>query len=312
MDDEAFTRKDILKIMAAVLVALNTVFSLLPTRSPSARCYSPDAPDEIRLYFAAVADIHTDALFFRDRTNILRKAFAGISKSTKKLDAVALAGDNTNCGDEKEYRLLKRLGFWLRTDAVVPCIGNHDSWHHSDDPDWETAKSLYLDYCAHCGVKTETTYFVRQIKGHYFISLGTEALVHNDSFISKEQLEWFDSVLGEACESGKPIFILCHQPIGGHNGTGKNEIDGSSVGAASAELEEILKKHTDSYTAPVFWISGHMHTLGSKTYEKNGHVHYLNLPSLEYTYGGGLGYGFEVYENRIVLKCRNFITESEL
>lgn len=35
----------------------------------------------------------------------------------------------------------------------------------------------------------------------------------------------------------------------------------------------------------------------------------MTLPSLEYTYGGGLGFVLEVYSGKALLRCRNFITD---
>lgn len=308
-----YSKQEVLAVMAAIVIAWNTIFSLIPTKAPGARCYGAEEPDKVLLEAAVVADIHTDAKFFRDRTNVLRKSFAGISKCREKLDAVVLAGDNTNCGDEEEYKLLRRLGgFWLRCGRILPAIGNHDSWHHSDDPDWELARTLFLDYCSHCGIKTEKTYYSTEVNGFDFIMLGTEKGVHNDAFITDEQIEWFDSELGRAVAEGKPVFIICHQTLAGKNGTSPDDVDNDSVGEASVKLAEIIERRSAEGTAPVLFFSGHMHTLGGRWFEKSGNAYFINLPSLEYTYGGGIGALVEVYDGRVLLRLRNFVTDTYL
>ncbi|MBQ6118707.1 MAG: metallophosphoesterase, partial [Clostridia bacterium] len=88
-------------------------------------------PCDFRAVFAA--DLHTDADPYRDRTDVLRRAFAGLRREGA-LDALVLCGDITNCGDEKEYALLRRLKkAYLGETRLLPQMGNHDSWHHSDD-----------------------------------------------------------------------------------------------------------------------------------------------------------------------------------
>ena len=294
----------------AVIITLNTIFSLLPGMMPTSKCYEAESPDDVLLNAVIAADLHTDAQASRDRTNILRKAFVGISKDKTDLDAVIFAGDNTNCGDEAEYANLRRLtSVYLKTDRIIPAMGNHDSWHHSDDPDYEKAEELFQDYCAHCGIDTDKNYYSTAVNGFYFIVLGTETIMHNGSRISDVQAEWFDKTLGEACESGKPIFIICHQTLAGHNGIRSDDDDAGSIGKDSAKIEAILNKHAADSDNPIFFFSGHLHVLNDSTHEKNGNIHYVTLPSLEYTYGGGLGFVLEVYSDKVLLRCRNFITD---
>ena len=61
-------------------------------------------------------------------------------------------------------------------------------------------------------------------------------------------------------------------------------------------------------------ISGHLHAeFSEKTVEKLGNNFYsLNLPSVQITHEGGEGIVMEAYDDKIVLRSRNFITNKEL
>lgn len=107
----------------AVIITLNTIFSLLPGMMPTSKCYEAESSDDVLLNAVIAADLHTDAQAFRDRTNILRKAFVGISKDKTDIDAVIFAGDNTNCGDEAEYANLRRLtSVYLKAERIIPAM----------------------------------------------------------------------------------------------------------------------------------------------------------------------------------------------
>ena len=235
---------------------------------------------EFRAVFAA--DLHTDADPCRDRTDVLRRAFAGI-RHNGRTDLLALCGDITNCGDEKEYALLTRLQkAYLGDIPLLPQIGNHDSWHHSDDPDYPLAERLFQQFCRHCGYETDKNYYHTEIKGYPFIVTGTEALCHNKPTFFRGQLEWLDRTLAEAVKTGKPVFVLSHQPPEGRNGVTPDQHE-AGLGDASAEVDSLLVKHAENARAPILFFSGHIHKLSPQWAEKAcENLWYFNLPSLEY------------------------------
>ena len=239
---------------------------------------------ELRAIFAA--DLHTDADPFRDRTDVLRRAFSGIRRDGR-CDALALCGDITNCGDEKEYALLRRLKkAYLGEMRVLPQMGNHDSWHHSDAPNYPLAARLFQRFCRDCGLVTVKNYYYATVKGFPFIVTGTEALCHNKPTISDEQLDWLDKVLRKAAATGKPVFVLSHQPPEGRNGV-TPESHEAGMGECSAAVDALLLKHAETAKAPILFFSGHIHWLRPDCLEKAGkNLYYINLPSLEY---GGKG-----------------------
>ena len=260
----------------------------LPVMASSLALARLPRPTERDCDFRAViaADLHTDADPFRDRTDVLRRAFAGLRRDGST-DVLALCGDITNCGDEKEYALLRRLKkAYLGEMRVLPQIGNHDSWHHSDDPNYPLAERLFQRFCQDCGLVTEKNYYYATVKGYPFVVTGTEALCHNKPTISEAQLDWLDKILRKAVATGKPTFMLSHQPPEGRNGV-TPEYHEAGMGDCSAAVDALLHKHAAAAKAPILFFSGHIHWLLPCCVEQaHDNLYYINLPSLEY---GGKG-----------------------
>ena len=257
-------------------MASSLVLSRLPRRTADG--------EDFRAVFAA--DLHTDADPYRDRTDVLRRGFAGLRRDGR-CDALALCGDVTNCGDEKEYALLRRLKKAYLSDLrVLPQMGNHDSWHHSDDPNYLLAERLFQRFCRDCGLVTEKNYYYATVKGFPFIVTGTEALCHNKPTITEAQLEWLDKILRKAVATGKPVFVLSHQPPEGRNGV-TPEYHEAGMGECSATVDALLLKHAETAKVPILFFSGHIHWLLPCCIEQaHDNLYYINLPSFEY---GGKG-----------------------
>ncbi len=239
-------------------------------------------------YYTAVlaADLHTDADPRRDRTDVLRLAFSGVTRCVGKPDVFLMAGDITNCGDEKEYRLLRRLTKrCLRAGQLLPVIGNHDSWHHSDNPCWEIACRLFRDYLRDCGLPDARNYYSYTDKCCRWLVLGTERTMHNSAYLSDTQLDWLEKELSQAVKSKKYIFVVNHQPLHDRNGGDPGWEEEGQL-RVSERLEKILENASAHARAPVCFVSGHKHDFGENSFQKvNERLFYLNLPSFEY--GGG-------------------------
>ena len=298
------------ELLLSIILTIGTVFSLIPNSLGTVKSYSPEDSGVI-LNCAVVSDTHADNNLFRDRTSILRNAYAGIGESTEKIDVLLNIGDITNSGTRREYRVQNRIEKrYIKAENTVACLGNHDSWNESADPDYDEAVRLFLNYLKKKDINTDKVYYSTVIKGYHFICLATESLdLHeNTPVYSDTQLEWFDAELTKAEESGLPVFVLSHMPVNGHNGI--------SSSALPARVGEILDSHS-SYSKPILFFSGHYHDFTPNIFDSKGNVYYINLPSLEYNDDteydcndkGGQGLTMEVYENRIVLRARNFITD---
>jgi len=259
---------------------------------------------------ALTADLHTDGDGYRDRTDVLRKCFAGISANYAP-HAIVMAGDITNAGHVSEYGHLKRLlNFYCKGIKIVPQMGNHDGRGTSIEPFYEDGLALFLDFCGFCGIKTEKVYFKTQIHGYTFIVLGPEKTVHNESYITEEQIAWLNSQLEKAAEKGRPVFIVHHQPPNNRNGVYVHSVGAGGIGENSDLVDNTLLKHAEK-GLKMLYISGHMHRQDEYSFEKaHENLYYLNLDTLEYK--KGLGYKMDVKGNNIHLEGFNFVTNEKV
>ncbi len=303
--------KAVLSYIISVFLTIETIFSLVPNLFGKVTTYAPEESGII-LNCAVVSDTHADRNIFRDRTDRLRRAYAGINESGEKINVLLNIGDITNSGTRQDYRTQKRLEkVYLKAENYVPCLGNHDSWNESADPDYEEAKKLFLDYLKTKGIVSEKVYYSTVIDGYHFICLGTESLDLHEALpvYSDEQMQWFDSELQEAVKSGLPVFVLSHKPVSGHNGIENSE-------GLPGTVDEIMQKYASAEN-PVVFFSGHCHSFSSDIFDSENNVYYVNMPSTEYNDetenecndNGGMGLAMEVYEKKIILKARNFITD---
>lgn len=299
--------------IVASFLTLVTIINILPGMITGKTTYGP-CEDDIILNCAVVSDTHADGNPVRDRSDILRQSYAGISRCSKKTDVVLNIGDVTNSGSRLEYKYCKRImKTYLNSDTFIACMGNHDSWNGSADPDYEAAKKLFIDFINSYGNEAKNVYYCRIIKGYHFICIGTESLDIDGQppVYSEAQIKWFEDEIIKAEKSGKPVFVLSHRPLNGRNGI-------NSSGVIPQKFDEIMQAH--STTVPILFFSGHCHTFSNNLYEKSGNVHYFNLPSTEYndeTIGGpndkgGMGLTMEVYEDKIIINARNFIKDKNI
>ena len=256
---------------------------------------------DVRLKAVLVADIHADANPIRDRSDVLRQVFAAIGKTQNDADTLVMAGDLTNSGDRMEYvNLFNCLNVYCRLRDRVPELGNHDSWHHSDDPDYTIAEQYFKDFCRWNGVKTDRVYYKKVVNDIPFLVLGVEDSDFKNPYHSDEQLNWFEAELTAAVAAGQPVFVICHKPL-------------DYLGDSAARMERILTAAAEAAAAPIVYVCGHTHEIGEDTFcQPNDRLVYLTLPSVQYTYGGGLGFVAEVTESEVTLTGMNFLTDAVL
>ena len=280
-----------------IITTITLVFTLL---FQNAGIMPAKHADDIQLKAVLVSDIHADADPTRDRTNLMREAFAAIFRNHNDADTLVMTGDLTNSGDLREYVNLENcLNFYCRIPDRVPEMGNHDSWHHSDDPDYGKAEKYFKLFCSLCGIKTDKVYYSKKVNGIPFIVTGVEDCDFKNPYHSEEQLAWLEKELNAAVKGGTPVFVVCHKPV-------------EDLGDAAARMEEILKNAAEKAKAPVIYVSGHWHEIGENTFSQEGMLVYLNLPSVLYTEDGGLGFTAEIREHKLTLTGMNFITNEAL
>lgn len=283
--------------------------------------YTPVDPDNAKLVFATMSDIHLDGTKLRNM--IFQLGLKDLEKSAYRPDALLLMGDNTDHGYPEQYEdLSDALSKYDVADRLHLMLGNHDTW--TEDRGATLAQKYYKDYYKKItGCTVDEVYSSMEINGYHFITLGSEMNM-TPAYISPEQLSWLESEMYKASLDKKPIFVLCHWPINQTHGlpdTFQDHLEdpmSGGLGEQSDLVDEILQKYDN-----VFYISGHAHngftneqtskTYGYSSVEKHGNITCVNCPSYQFfsTSKGvlinGTGYVFEVYDSEVIIRARSYI-----
>ena len=230
------------------------------------------------------------------------------------VDALLVAGDIAENGLLCEYEMISNHIVTDKVKTYMMATGNHDVRMrlYKSTVERFTSFANGLNEAVGSELKMDKLNYKTEINGYTFIVLGTDRTEFEEAWFSAEQLEWLDTSLKEASESGKPVFVVCHQPLKLSHGlpeTWNSPIDAAgSVGEQSDDLLEIMDKYED-----VVLISGHLHTgFGEYTYEKIGNIHSVNLPSLTIDNkdgecnDNGIGFVMEAYSDKVIFRARNF------
>lgn len=261
----------------------------------------------------------------------LNRALRDSQKSKTPIDVFLTVGDTTSRGSTANWELsMDCFPKYKPAEKVLLTVGNHDCWH---DDGFESASKEYFKYFEKiCGEKIERMYYSYIINGYHFIFLGNESEAGCEANISDEQVEWFRYEMKKAGDSGKPVFVFCHQSLNGKHGLPRtwdrdedpnaDPLDGG-IGAKSNEIEAELKKYKN-----VFYFSGHSHmglagenkkkSEGYSSIEDDEGVTLINLPSLACGNHHGelntfdIGMILEAYDDKVVLRFRNFYRKKDV
>lgn len=285
--------------------------------------YKVKDAEEIRLNFAAIADIHMTDEFAR--VQVLKCGLWDMDHAYDDLDALVLAGDLTDNGRVEQYENLKKaFEPYSPAKEIIMAVGNHDTWTDENDA-YEPAKENFIKYSKEItGRELTECYFTTQINGYTFIVMASED-THTDAYISDTQLQWLREEMDKASEKDLPVFVISHWPLAESHGLpetwGDDEpelLDGS-FGDQNYEVEAILKDYEN-----VFFITGHLHNgfvneaqenfYGYVSVESDGSFHSINLPSFMYMgirgrVMNGCGYSIEVYEDEVLVRARSFTSD---
>lgn len=303
-------------IMAIILTAIPYAGVELPVID--------NAEDDCKLTVELISDVHIEEkeLF---RQMFLVAGLNNLKRAAVDIDAVLVDGDITNYADEpslaKYYDLIEKYS----PVPVITSAGNHDIGHVGDrdvtDISREEAKANFIRYNnEYMGTDNTENYYVTVVNGYKFIVLGDDVIDggHWDGMdISEEQMAFLDRELASA--DGNPVFVCCHWPVDGKNGQEIVYPDGE-IELEKNDIKSVMEKYEN-----VFYISGHIHGgikstaaadfVGFANVEQENGVTYVSLP----TYGivnsfghpwSGTGIQMEVYEDHIVFRPRNFITNA--
>ncbi len=268
-----------------------TILTLLMMMSPafgSAEVtYTAENPEKVIMSFSAVSDIHVESNNPKPY-NVFRDVLEGL-KSGADNDAVVFLGDNTMNG-----QTIENIFFFTAVRAMKPAenifvaLGNHDIGNGNGDYD-KFRNEYILNNRFYLGNDINKPYFYKVVNGCYMIFLASEDLAVNDCFMTEAQLTWLRSVLDEATASGKPIFVFNHHPLY------------QLIGVERDALAEILNDYED-----VLYLYGHTHKeLDEYSFGTEGGVDVINVPR---STAEGYGVVVEVYEDEVVVRGRNFIS----
>ena len=306
----------IIERITAFFATIACIISLIPqSLGIYKETYEAEKPDEVLMNAVLIADIHADGDPVRDRNDNLRRLLADINASEERLDAIAIAGDITNCGNKKEYNNLNvMLAMYNKSENLIPAMGNHDSRATCvEEPYFDEGTELFQKFLKKQGIQTETNYYYKVVNGCYFIALGTESMP--DPYISDTQIAWVDSLLAEAAKTGMPCFIISHELLMGTHDDA-NVPASRNLGEASDKLKAVVKKYADEGLTTVY-VCGHLHKIfhADTLVTVSDNFYSLLLPSALYSEDDitgedilSLGVTAEVYKDKLVIRARNFYT----
>lgn len=270
-------------------------------------------PDKIKLSAAIWSDLHFSAYYEPVRAQNCRISVVNLAASSVTLDALLIAGDLCENGKqvEKSY-FAEQLRSIKTVKNILPAAGNHDvrlrHIEHSIKKFSALCNNINND------LVLDKMYYSREINGYKIIVLGTTRTAFEESYLDNEEMLWLSNELRLGSSSGKPVFVVAHQPLQfTHNlphawDTPGNKRKGS-VGKHSDHLKNVLNAYKN-----VFYITGHLHRgFNINTYEEVQNIHSVNAPALgtwnkDSIYSSaGMGFIMEVYENYVLFRPRDFI-----
>ena len=276
------------EVVATFMILLNMVS---PFSVSNGVPYEAENPDELIASIVTISDVHVETNYPESYNN-LYMILDGI-KAGKNIDAVVYTGDNVMNG-----QALENFFFYSAVKAMKPAennfvlAGNHDLGNQAGD--YEALLENYIrNNKTYLGEDVGKGYYYRVVNGCYLIMLISEEESTWDFVIGDEQLEWLENVLKEANEKNAPVLVFNHYPLYYNETTGK-------------KVASLLNE----YNANLF-LYGHYHNeMGADNFSKWENINIINLPRVTETteYGAGDGVVIEVYEGKIVVRARNFIT----
>ncbi len=308
----------IIKTFVSVLMTILNLFTSLIFGNFTAET-KPINPDECKLNFAAISDIHMDKTVLR--SFMLEFGLHDMENSDEEIDLLVCSGDLTDHGEKEEWDVLAdTFAKYTPAKEIILAQGNHDTW--TEDDGYDLARDYFIEYNNKItGRNTESEYYSTKVNGYTFIVLASED-DRTSMYMSDKQLEWLASEMEKASKDGLPIFVISHWPINQTHGLPETwgdedmEPDDGGIGDQSAAVEEILKKYNN-----VFMITGHIHNgfsnerqadiNGYVSVESHGSFHSINLPTYMYMtirgrVANGTGYQIEVYDDRVELRPRSY------
>ncbi len=315
-------------IVLALKKIIVTIMVILHTSIP-VTLYAPATitvmNEDCKATMAVISDIHlTDSA---SRQAILELGLLDMAGAEDKLDAVVFTGDITDHGYIPMWeRFADAVGKYDIAQQTIIVEGNHDTWGPDRD-NLDTVKQTFIDYNKKISNRdVDNMYYTTDVNGYPVIVIGSEA-DNTDCYLSQTQLDWFKAQMDKASATGLPIFVFSHYPINCTHGlpfTWELDREDGPLKGGLGEQSDAFYSIISQYKN-VFYVTGHIHSgfanEGSVaaqyvSVEQHDGLTLVNLPSYMYPdvqRGGwaenGCGYVFEVYDDEVLIRARNFITE---
>lgn len=299
------------KVMT-VMLSIMSALGMISTPSVETPI-SPVDPETVQLTFAAWGDPQVSNYLYEREANLVA-ACNDIKNSAVKLDALVIAGDIAENGLESEYRVVSEKLNELqdKVSNYIISYGNHDFRLKAYPLQSKRIANFHNGVSA--SKVSDHLYYSTEINGYKFIVMNNDKTMFEEGFYYDEQLAWLDSEIASTQDSGKPVFVVNHQPLKKTHGLpgtwGAPEfLDAGSIGKQSDTVKGIFEKYNN-----VIYITGHLHNgFSDYTYEDYGSFKSVNLPTVGCNNGDGYeedgqGYVFEVYPDRIIGRARVFAT----
>ena len=325
------------RILAAVLMCS---VLLLPCGSlVSLEAKAEGAEEEPVYMFNVIGDMQLGMSNAYSEENY-KRALENIKSLSPESQLILSVGDQTNHSRESQYLALDTYKEQIVPDIpMYIAIGNHDRGYsegygeNTGDP--AVWKNRFIESAKkNSGLDTiDNVYYSFQKNGSFFIFLGSEVNSRNDNcndvFISEEQFNWFKGQMEEAGKTGKPIFVVIHEPLyntvsgslPGQNWQGNPQNASYYPDNKYGSLKEVLDQYPSAYV-----FSGHTHwefKSDSPVVISDGSTaNYINCSSVGYLWtDNNSGYiesgkyiGSEdlyvyVYKDKVVVKGRDLVND---
>ena len=297
------------KVMALIL-SLMASWGMISTPSQEI----PIVVDEnAQLSFVVWGDPQVSNVLF-EREGNLKSACEDLGNTEGQLDALVIVGDIAENGLQSEYDTVRDM---LNTagnsfNNFICLEGNHDVRNKIYSSQLKRFQSFNNSVSNAVPMKGNHYNYSYEINGYKFIVMGTDTTQFEESDISAAQLKWLDEEIASTQGTGKPVFVLNHQPLQNTHGlpgtwNAPKFLKAGSVGKQSDDIKAIFEKYNN-----VIFITGHLHTgIGQYSYEDYGSFKSINVPSVCIKNADGVdgttqGYVFSVYGDKLVAKARVF------
>ena len=288
---------------------------------PEGAAYTFDSDDNMTTSFMVGSDLHiVENGSFNDMNENTNEHFEiairDMQKNLPSSKDFFVNGDIADHGKSGEFKTVMNMLMNIDNAPTLHLsIGNHD-WR-TGNPDRQFQK--YANWF-NPAVEPEEVYYDEWVDGYHHIYLASEA-AGVIAYLSNEQLTWFENLLAEDAEKNpdKPVFVWLHEGLADSMAGNYPGQWGYTAGVGQdAKMRMILSKYGN-----VVMFGGHTHyeldtdnsvTLGSEDLPvsvNTASVGYLwnayNIQAGEHMYGAH-GYFVKVFEDKIYMFGRNFIT----